>query len=81
MESEPKDSTDYRDERSGAYDAVNETGRPQPDQVREATTPHQVLQGGADVRSDPLPGPTDVLPERLRRRPRGPVNPRRGRGN
>jgi hypothetical protein len=81
METERKGSTDYRDERSGAYDAVNEAGRPQPDQVREAITPHQALQGGADVRSNPVPGSTDVVPERLRRRPQGPINPRRGRGN
>jgi len=76
-----KDSgTDARDIRSGTYDAINAAGRQQPQQVREATTPHQAAQGGADVRPEPLPGTQDPIPEGLIRPRKGPLNPRRGRG-
>jgi hypothetical protein len=71
--------TDFRDTRSGAYDAVNEPGRPAPDQVQEATTPHQAAQGGADVRPEPLPSQEEVLPEGLRRTPKGPYSSKTGR--
>jgi hypothetical protein len=72
---------DNRDLRAGAYDPVNDFGKPQPDQICQAITPHQAAQSGADVRPDPLPPENDVLPERLRRAPQGPLSPRRGRGN
>jgi hypothetical protein len=42
--------TDFSDTRSGASAPVNDDGRPAPDQVREAITPHEAAQGGADVR-------------------------------
>ena len=71
--------TDFRDFRSGAYDPVNDEGRPQPDQVREAITPHEAAQDGADVRSDPMPSKEAVLPEGLRRPPMGPYNGKTGR--
>lgn len=71
--------TDFRDTRSGAYDAVNDAGRPMPDQVRDATTPHEAAQQGADVRPEPLPSDEDVLPDGLRRRPKGPYSRKSGR--
>ena len=71
--------TDFRDTRSGAYDPVNDAGRPQPDQVHEATMPHQAAQDGADVRPDPLPSKEEVLPEGLRRPPKGPYSGKTGR--
>ena len=72
---------DSRDIRGGAYDPVNDFGKPQPHQIRQAITPHQAAQPGADLRPDLLPSENDVLPERLRRPPQGPLSPRRGRGN
>jgi hypothetical protein len=81
MESDHPTTEDNRDLRDGAYDPVNDFGKPQPHQIRQAITPHQAAQPGADVRPDPVPSENDVLPERLRRAPRGPLNPRRGRGN
>ena len=41
---------DDRDLRAGAYDPVNELGKPQPHQIRQAMTLHQAAQPGADVR-------------------------------
>ncbi|MEH6952633.1 hypothetical protein V4R08_15150 [Nitrobacter sp. NHB1] len=72
-------STDNRDERSGAYGPVSKEGLPQPDQVKDTSTPHQKAQHGADVRAEPLPGTEPVLPEGLVREPKGPLNPRTGR--
>lgn len=71
--------TEFRDLRSGVYDAVNDAGRPAPDQVREAVTPHQAAQDGADVRGDPEPSKEAALPEGLRRSPKGPYSPKIGR--
>jgi len=79
MAREHQSPTDLRDERSGAYDAVNEAGRPQPHQVSESITPHQAAQPGADVRPESLPATAPVLPEGLRRPPKGPVSGKRGR--
>ena len=81
MKSDRLTGEDNRDLRDGAYDPVNDFGKPQPHQVRQAITPHQAAQPGADVRPDPLPSANDALPERLRRAPQGPLNARRGRGN
>jgi len=81
MNPERQSPTDLRDHRSGAYDAVTEAGKPQPEQVKEAITPHQAAQPGADVRPDPVLEGGEVLPEGLRRPPKGPLNPTRGRGN
>lgn len=72
--------TDFRDTRSGAYDPVTEAGRPMPDQVREATTAHEAAQQGADVRPEPLPSNEEVLPDGLRRQPKGPYSSKIGRG-
>ena len=74
MDDKRNGSADYRDERSGAYDPVNEAGKPQPNQVPETITPQQAMQNGGDVRPQPVVQPAIVLPEGLRRPPRGPVN-------
>jgi hypothetical protein len=58
---------DERDMRGGAYDPVNEWGRPQPDRVRHERKPDQNPQWG-----EPLPGNEPVLPEGLRRERVGP---------
>jgi hypothetical protein len=71
--------TDFRDTRSGAYDPVNDAGRPPPDQVHEATTPREAAQDGADVRPEPEPSQEAVLPEGLRRPPKGPYSQKTGR--
>ena len=76
MATEP---TDTRDIRSGAYDPVSIEGLPQPDQVRDNTTPHEQQQWGADVRAPALPGSAPVLPEGLRRPRKGPLNRGSGR--
>ncbi|MFC5322451.1 hypothetical protein [Bradyrhizobium oligotrophicum] len=70
---------DTRDLRSGAYDPVSKDGLPQPQQVKDKTTPHQQEQWGADVRAEPLPGTEPVLPEGLTRQRQDPLNPRTGR--
>ncbi len=73
--------SDFRDLRSGSYDAVNDDGRPQPDQVHEAITPHEAAQDGADVRAEPKPSKEKGLPEGLRRPPMAPYNGKTGRGS
>lgn len=73
--------TDGIDVRNGTYDAINPAGKRQPDQVKDATTPQQAAQHGADVRAEPLPGSENPIPEGLLRAPKGPLNPTRGRGN
>ena len=75
-----KDGGDNRDNRHGAYDPVSKDGLPQAPQVKDRTNLHQKEQWGADVRAEPLPGGEPVLPERLVRPARGPLNPRAGRG-
>ncbi|WP_315765057.1 MULTISPECIES: hypothetical protein [unclassified Bradyrhizobium] len=72
-------SKDTRDIRSGAYDPINKDGLPQGHQVKDATTPRQREQWGADVRAEPLPGTEPVLPEGLLRERRDPLNRRTGR--
>jgi hypothetical protein len=74
-----KEGTDTRDIRSGAYDPVSIDGLPQPNQVRDKTTPHEQQQWGADVRAEALPGTAPVLPEGLRRPRKGPLNRSTGR--
>jgi hypothetical protein len=71
--------TDGRDIRSGTYDAISPAGKQQPHQVREAPTAHETAQHGADVRSAPLPGVEDPIPEGLARDRQGPLNARTGR--
>jgi hypothetical protein len=74
-----KAGTDYRDIGNGAYDPVSKDGLPQPEQVKDKTTPHQAAQGGADVRAEALPGTEPVLPEGSTRPRKGPLNPKTGR--
>lgn len=74
-----KTGQDTRDIRSGTYDPVSKDGLPQPDQVKDKTTPRQKEQWGADVRAEPLPGTEPVLPDGLLRPRKGPINPRTGR--
>jgi hypothetical protein len=73
--------SDFRDTRGGAYDHVNEFGKPQPPQVKDKATPQQKAQWGADVRPEPQPGPNDgyPLPEGLRKPRMGPLNKDTGR--
>ncbi|MGJ4951524.1 hypothetical protein [Bradyrhizobium sp. HKCCYLS20291] len=52
---------------------------PQPQQVKDETTPRQREQWGADVRAAPLPGTAPVLPEGLMRKRRDPLNRKTGR--
>lgn len=73
--------SDGVDVRSGTYDRITPAGKQQPDQVKDANTPQQAAQHGADVRADPLPGAEDPIPEGLMRTPKGPLSPTRGRGN
>lgn len=72
--------TDGRDTRNGTYDAISPTGKEQPGlQVRENPTPHEGAQHGADVRSEPMPGTEDPIPEGLLRERKGPLNAQSGR--
>jgi hypothetical protein len=71
--------TDGRDIRSGTYDAISPAGKQQPHQVKVAPTPHEAAQHGADVRSEPLPGTKDPIPEGLLRGRTGPLNAHTGR--
>ena len=65
--------TDGVDIRHGTYDPINPTGKQQPDQVRDAQTPHQTTQNGANVRAAPLPGKDNPVPEGLLRERKGPL--------
>jgi hypothetical protein len=73
--------SDFRDKRGGPYDPVTKAGNPQPDQVKENTTPRQKAQWGSDVRPEPMPGADQVypLPEGLERERKGPLNKDTGR--
>jgi hypothetical protein len=54
--------SDFRNERGGAYDHINDFGNPQPPQAKDKLRPHQKEQWGADVRPEPLPGPNEGYP-------------------
>jgi hypothetical protein len=65
----------------GAYDPVNDFGKPQPDQVNDQRTAHEAEQSGA-VRAEPLPRKNEgnsPLPEGLRRERKGPLSKNTGR--
>jgi hypothetical protein len=71
--------TDGRDIRNGTYDAISPTGKKQPGlQIRENPTPLEGAQHGADVRSEPMPGTEDPIPQGLRER-KEPLNAQTGR--
>jgi hypothetical protein len=49
-------------------------------QINDNRTPHERAQRHADVRAEATATPTEpFLPERLRRKPTDPINPRTGR--
>ena len=73
--------SDGVDKRNGTYDGISPAGKQQPEQVKDATTPLEADQHGADVRAEPLPGAENPIPEGLLREPKGPMSPTRGRGN
>ena len=76
-----QDPDEFRDERGGAYDPMNEAGTPvRDDKIREDATSHQQAQTGADVRRDPVVGPAlqDPIPEGLRRERQGACGPTTG---
>ena len=70
---------DGRDFRHGTYDPITPAGRPQPDQPRVATTPHEDAQPFASMQGESLPGDEPPLPEGLRRKPHGGLGPKQGR--
>lgn len=72
--------TDGRDIRNGTYDAIPPVGKERTGyQSREKPTPHGATQHGADVRSQPLTGTEDPIPEGLLRERKGPLNAQTGR--
>ena len=66
-----KHRTDNRDLQSVTYDPVTRDSLPQPDQIKDKSTPHEKAQHGADVRAEALPGTEPVLPEGLSESRRG----------
>ena len=70
--------SDFRDIRHGVNDPVD--GLDVKRQINDNRTPHERAQPNADVRADATATPAEpFLPERLRRRPTDPINPRTGR--
>lgn len=70
---------DERDINHGTFDPITPAGRPQPDQPRVATTPHEDAQPFASMQGEPLPGDEVPLPEGLRRKRMGALGPKQGR--
>lgn len=68
---EHQSPTDLRDERAGAYDAINEAGKP-PSQT--PPTDAQVMQGIYSRETGPVS--EQPLPEGLRRSRKSPHNPK-----
>jgi hypothetical protein len=70
--------SDFRDIQHGVNDPVD--GLDVKRQINDSRTPHERAQRHADVRAEPTATPTEpFLPERLRRKPTDPINPRTGR--
>jgi len=70
--------SDFRDIQNGVNDPVD--GVDVKRRFSDNQTPHERAQRAADVRSSAVPAADEVfLPEALRRRPTGPLNPRTGR--
>jgi hypothetical protein len=70
--------SDFRDIQHGVNDPVD--GVDVKRKFNDNQTPHERAQSAADVRSSAIPAPDEeFLPEALRRRPTGPLNPRTGR--
>jgi hypothetical protein len=69
---------DFRDIQHGVNDPVD--GVDVKRKFNDNQTPHERAQRAADVRSSAIPAADEeFLPEALRRRPTGPLNPRTGR--
>ncbi|MBR0952206.1 hypothetical protein ACVWZZ_006786 [Bradyrhizobium sp. LM6.10] len=70
--------SDFRDIQHGVNDPVD--GLDVKRQINDNRTPHERAQRHADVRAEATATPTEpFLPERLRRKPTDPINPRTGR--
>ena len=70
--------SDFRDIQHGVNDPVD--GLDVKRQINDSRTPHERAQRHADVRAEAAATPTEpFLPERLRRKPTDPINPRTGR--
>ncbi|MCP1762375.1 hypothetical protein [Bradyrhizobium japonicum] len=70
--------SDFRDIQHGVNDPVD--GVDVKHHINTNHTPHERAQHHADVRATPSASPTEpFLPERLRRKPTDPINPRTGR--
>ncbi|MDD1526573.1 hypothetical protein C7U92_04425 [Bradyrhizobium sp. WBOS7] len=70
--------SDFRDIQHGVNDPVD--GVDVKHSFNDNTTPHQRAQRHADVRADATASAVEpFLPERLRRKPTDPINPRTGR--
>ena len=65
-----------RDERHGAHDSAAPPIVTRP--MQQKPTPHEAAQHGADVRSETTPT-DDSIPLGLKRKPKGPLSPTRGR--
>jgi hypothetical protein len=69
---------DFRDIQHGVNDPVD--GVDVKRRFNDNQTPDERAQSAADVRSSAIPASDEeFLPEALRRRPTGPLNPRTGR--
>ncbi|WP_028134983.1 hypothetical protein [Bradyrhizobium japonicum] len=70
--------SDFRDIQHGVNDPVD--GLDVKRQINDNKTPHESAQRHADVRADAIATAAEpFLPERLRRKPTDPINPRTGR--
>ena len=69
--------SDSRDIQHGVNDPVS--GVDVKRRVDDRQTPHELAQGGADVRAPASPANEPFLPERLRRPATDPLNARSGR--
>ncbi len=70
--------SDFRDIQHGVNDPVD--GVDVKRQFNDNRTQHERAQRYADVRAEPSASPAEsFLPERLRRKPTDPINPRTGR--
>ena len=70
--------SDFRDIQHGVNDPVD--GLDVKRQINDSRTPHERAQRHADVRAEATARLSEpFLPERLRRKPTDPINPRTGR--
>lgn len=70
--------SDFRDIQHGVNDPVD--GVDVKYHFNDNKTPHERAQRHADVRAEATSAPAEpFLPERLRRKPTDPINPRTGR--